>query len=94
MLWTSNSENCGTSLKKDSSKSKRPGYTKQSLIQPTMMMLRREPKKMVNFLPFEKFIARLPCDFPLVFKNVGSCRNCFSTSSTLLVTYFRGHFIS
>ena len=29
---------------------------KQSLIQPTMMMLCREPKKTVDFLPFEKFI--------------------------------------
>ena len=45
MLWTFNSENCGTSLKKDISKSKRPGYMKQSLIQPTMMVLSREPQK-------------------------------------------------
>ena len=45
MLWTSNSENSGTSLKKDISKSKRPGYVEQSLIQPTMMMQCREPQK-------------------------------------------------
>ena len=45
MLWTSTCEKCGTSLKKDISKSKRPGYMKLSLIQPTMMMLCREPQK-------------------------------------------------
>ena len=39
MLWTSTGEKWCTSLKKDISKSKRPGYMKQSLIQPTMMML-------------------------------------------------------
>ena len=49
ILWTSNSENCGSSLKKDISKSKRPGYMKQSLIQPTMMMLCREPQKQYTF---------------------------------------------
>ena len=52
MLWTSNIENCGTSLKKDISKSKRPGYMKQSLIQPTAMMLCREPHKTVNVFVF------------------------------------------
>ena len=45
MLWTSNSESCGISLKKDISKSQRPGYMKLSLIQPVMMMLRRELQK-------------------------------------------------
>ena len=29
MLWTSNSENCGNSPKKDISRSKRPSYIKQ-----------------------------------------------------------------
>ena len=45
MLWTFTSEKWCTSLKKDISKSKRPGYMKQSLIQPAMMMLCREPQK-------------------------------------------------
>ena len=45
MLWTFNNENCGTSLKNDISNSKRPGYMEGSLIQPTMMMLCREPQK-------------------------------------------------
>ena len=45
MLWTSTSEKWCTSLKKDISKNKRPGYMKQNLIQPTMMMLCREPQK-------------------------------------------------
>ena len=56
MLLTSNSENCGTFLKKDQSKRKWPGYMKQSLIQPTMMMLCHEPQKKVNILTFEKFV--------------------------------------
>ena len=55
MLRTSNSENCDPSLKKDSSKIKRPGYMKQSLKQPTTMMPSRTSKT-VNVLPFEKFI--------------------------------------
>ena len=45
LLWTSNSENCGIFLKKDSYISKTPGYMKQSLIQPTMMMLCLNLKK-------------------------------------------------
>ena len=49
MLWTSNSDSCSTSLKKDISYSKRPGYMKQSLIQPTMIMLCCEPQKQLTF---------------------------------------------
>ena len=45
ILWTSNSENCGNSPKKDITKSKRPSHMKQSLTQPTMIMLCREPQK-------------------------------------------------
>ena len=45
MLWTSTSEKRCTSLKKDISKSKRPAYMKQSLIQPTMVMLCHESQK-------------------------------------------------
>ena len=57
MPWT-NSENCGTSLTQYISKSKRPGYIKESLIQPTMMLC-RELQKTVNVLPFEKYIYSL-----------------------------------
>ena len=49
MLWTFTSEKWCTSLKKDISKSKRPGYMKQSLIQPKMMMLCREAQKQQTF---------------------------------------------
>ena len=45
ILWTSTSEKWCTSLKNDISTSKRPGYMKQTLIQPTMMMLCRETQK-------------------------------------------------
>ena len=46
LLWTSNGE---TSLKKDMSKSKGPGYVKQGLTQSTMKMLCRKPQKQSTF---------------------------------------------
>ena len=67
MLWNSNRENYGNSPKNDISKSKTPIYMKQSLIQPAMIMLCREPQKpRVKFLPFEKFIYSFFSSFGII----------------------------